>query len=97
MNFAQESTQQLASGDYLRLRTLTLSYDLPKNLLAKTKTLTRARIYARGQNLWTLTASDFFGADPEVNRDGTGGQLQGVSFFTPPQGQAFTIGATLSF
>jgi TonB-linked SusC/RagA family outer membrane protein len=96
-NFAQESTQQLAKSDYLRLRTLTLAYDLPKNVLAKTKAFTRARIYVRGQNLLTFTSKDFLGADPEVNDQGTGGQLQSTSFFTPPQGKAFTIGANFSF
>ena len=96
-NFAQESTQQLMKSDFLRLRTLTLAYDLPKNILAKTKTLTRARLYVRGQNLLTVTSKDFIGADPEVNRDGTDGQLQGDSFFTPPQGKAFTIGINFSF
>ncbi|WP_375562538.1 SusC/RagA family TonB-linked outer membrane protein [Bernardetia sp. OM2101] len=97
LTFAQESTQQLANANFLRLRTLTLAYDLPKNILAKTKTITRARVYVRGQNLLTVTSKDFFGADPEVNRDGTDGQLQGASFFTPPQGQALTIGANFSF
>src|SRR5690606_28987399 len=95
--FAQPSTLQLQNGSYVRLKMVTLGYNLPKNLLSNTKLLTNARIYVLGQNLWTIKDKDFRGADPEVSADGGSNQIVGESFFALPQPKTITVGVNLTF
>lgn len=95
--FTQASTLQLQNGSYMRLKTVTLGYNLPKNFLSNTKLLTNARIYVLGQNLWTIKDKDFRGADPEVSADGGSNQIVGESFFALPQPKTITVGVNLTF
>jgi TonB-linked SusC/RagA family outer membrane protein len=53
----------IESGSYCRIKTITLSYDLPLPKL--TKVFKSASIYITGQNLITIT--HYSGYDPEVN------------------------------
>ncbi len=53
----------MQKADYIRLRTLTLGYTLPKKISSKARIQT-ARIYATGTNLWTKT--DFLSYSPEL-------------------------------
>jgi hypothetical protein len=64
-----ESSRFLYDGSYIRLRDVSLSYGVPKSFLAKAK-LSTARIYLRGQNLFTFIKDKRFNTDPEVNIDG---------------------------
>lgn len=57
------TTRFLHRGDFLRLRTLQVAYNIPKVVTQKLK-LQNIRVYANGQNLWTLTK--FPGLDPEL-------------------------------
>jgi TonB-linked SusC/RagA family outer membrane protein len=56
-------------ADYIRLKTLTLAYDLDSRLTKKMK-IDRLRIYAQGTNLWTM--SDWFSYDIEFVGTATG-------------------------
>lgn len=96
-NFNQRSTLQLQNGSYLRLKTLSLGYTLPTALLAKTKAISSLRVYALGQNLYTLTAKDFRGPDPEVSANGASNQIVGESFFAMPQAKTVTFGVNIGF
>ncbi|MEZ2445800.1 SusC/RagA family TonB-linked outer membrane protein [Chitinophaga sp. RCC_12] len=58
-----ESSRFLEDGSYLRLRNITLSYDVPESFLQRIK-VNNARIFISGDNLWTLTR--FSGMDPEM-------------------------------
>ncbi len=51
-------------ASYLRLRTITLGYTLPKNITTKAK-LQSVRIYASGNNVWTKTK--YLSYNPESN------------------------------
>jgi TonB-dependent starch-binding outer membrane protein SusC len=53
----------IENSSFLRLKTLTLGYTLPNEMLEKTK-LGMAKIYLQGQNL--LTVTDYTGLDPET-------------------------------
>ncbi len=94
--FAQSSSAQLMDGSFIRLRNVSLGYSLPKEILDKTKFLTKARFYVMGQNLWTITNYQGIG-DPELNGLGADNLAQGESFFTPPQAQTYTFGVSLGF
>jgi TonB-linked SusC/RagA family outer membrane protein len=52
----------ISDASYIRLKNLSLSYNLPGKWLSKAK-ITSCRIYLQGQNLFTLT--NYHGADPE--------------------------------
>jgi hypothetical protein len=93
--FNQNSTLQLQDGSYMRLKNLMLSYNLPKNLLSKTKVVSSARLFVMGQNLWILQNKDFRGPDPEVSANGGATLVLGESFFALPQAKTVTFGVNL--
>lgn len=61
------SSRYLEDGSYIRLRNLTLAYNLPKTLLDRVK-LKSAKFSVSGENLLTIT--DYSGMDPEVGEKG---------------------------
>lgn len=63
------STRYLEDGSYIRLRNVTLGYNLPNSVINKLK-IAGVRVFVSGDNLWTGTK--FSGTDPEV--DLTSGQ-----------------------
>lgn len=95
------SSRYLSDGSYVRLKTVTLGYSLPKSLLNRLG-ITKIRVYAAAQNLLTFT--DYEGWDPEVNTDyltgdtNTGGNIsQGNDFYSAPQPRTITFGVNLGF
>jgi len=87
------TTRWLEDASYLRLKDLTLSYNLPKSVVDKMK-VQSARIYFKGQNMWTLT--NFSGWDPEVNRDHSHNTTQGVTYLSPPQIKTVMVGVSIT-
>ena len=63
----QCSSWSVEDGAYLRLKNVTLGYSLPASLLAKTKILSKARVYVTGSDLWEHSKIND-GWDPEANR-----------------------------
>lgn len=61
---ASNSDAAFVNSSFVRLTNLSLAYQLPISLVSKAK-ITSARIYAQGQNLWTVTS--FNGLDPDGN------------------------------
>ena len=64
-----ESSRFLYDGSYIRLRDVNLSYALPKKWLARYKVNT-AKVYVRGQNLFTWVKDKGYNTDPEAGIDG---------------------------
>jgi len=95
------STRFLEDGSYLRMRNLTLGYDLTG--VFKNAKLTRWRIYASSQNLFTIT--NYNGLDPEIqaNTNDTKGYdvssdlAVGIDWGTVPAPRTFLIGMNLNF
>lgn len=83
------STFYLNKGDYLRLRDITLGYNLPKSLISKIG-LTNVNIYARGANVWTLVKDKNLPWDPEQGVDAQ----SNLDVFIP---KTYTIGLNLGF
>jgi TonB-dependent starch-binding outer membrane protein SusC len=87
----------IESGDFLRLKNVTLGYTLPKSVLNALR-MTQARIYVTGQNLLTFTG--YSGLNPELGYgDGNGQQYRqlNVDYAQYPQSRTWTVGATISF
>lgn len=68
-SYSYSSTRFLEKGDYFRIKDVTLSYKVDRNLLNKIG-LSGARIYASGLNVFTFHDVDFW--DPERGVDGMG-------------------------
>lgn len=88
------STRYLEDGSFVRLRTLTLGYTIPKNILSSIK-ISAARIYVLGSNLWTLTK--YSGLDPEVNSQSTSGNTKNFDWATVPQPRSLQVGLNVTF
>ncbi|MBN1767559.1 MAG: hypothetical protein JW842_03530, partial [Prolixibacteraceae bacterium] len=87
------SSRFVEDGSFLRLRTVSLSYRLNKNVCDMLH-LREARIYGTASNIYTWT--NYSGQDPEVGIPGSPGQLPKDSSKTPP-GRRFMIGLNVSF
>ncbi len=74
------SSNMVSSGDYLKLRQLSLGYTIPKNLIASAG-LKNARVYANANNL--LTISKYHGYDPEVGGDNLHRGIDNLSYPIP--------------
>lgn len=82
------------NASFLRLKDLTLGYNVPRNLLNKWG-IGSMRFYFRGVNVLTFTPYE--GWDPEFNRDDAGNRGQGKSWTALPQMKSFIGGVNLSF
>ncbi|MFN4144453.1 MAG: SusC/RagA family TonB-linked outer membrane protein [Runella sp.] len=92
-NGSQPSSRYILDGSYLRLRTMSIGYTLPKSLLNRFK-MDRVRVYMSGMNLATFTK--YGGWDPEVNSDTfTSNFAQGNDFYTPPQPRTILFGINI--
>lgn len=80
-------------GDYLALREVTISYGLPKTLLAKSKFISNARVYVTGSNLFYIT--NFSGPSPEAPI--SGGVISGIYTGTYPTPRSFVFGVQVGF
>ncbi|MBI9062800.1 MAG: TonB-dependent receptor [Marinilabiliaceae bacterium] len=93
-NTNEWSTYQMEDGSYLRLKTVSFGYNIPKTLLNRVG-ISSMRVYASGQNLLTFT--DYSGYDPEVNYNGDRGITRGVDYYTYPSVRTITFGLNMSF
>ncbi len=69
-NSTAESSRWYYKGDFIRLRDLTVSYQLPKSIMDKIK-LDNINLYAKGTNLWTKAFDKNITFDPEQGFNGT--------------------------
>lgn len=83
----QYSSRHMHNASFLRLKTLSLGYSLPKALISKVM-LSNARIFFNASNL--LTLAKYKEVDPEVNSYGTRG-------WETPIGKTFVFGIDLKF
>lgn len=88
------SNRWLEDGSYLRLKNITLGYQLPKNLVSKVN-IRSCRVYATAQNLWTLT--HYTGYDPEASAFNSSVAQIGIDQGTYPQYRAFIFGLNVGF
>ena len=87
------SDRFVESGSYVRLKTLTLSYNLPKKWLTKIG-FQRMNVFATGYNLFTWT--NYSGQDPEVKQPSSPLSFAEDNSTTPPSIE-FACGFNLTF
>jgi len=88
------STRFVEDGSYLRLKTLSISYNIKGKLLNQLK-ISRLQPYVTAQNLLTLTK--YKGFDPEVSQYGGSATTQGIDYGTYPQSKSYIIGINVEF
>lgn len=87
------SSRWLEDGSFIRVRSLSLGYELPESLLGKAK-IKRLRVYAQADNLFLFTK--YSGLDPEVSAD-TDPRFMGEDNLILPQPRSFVLGFNLIF
>lgn len=90
----ENSTYFVEDGSYLRVKDITLSYNIRGHILNKLG-VTRLQPYFTATNLLTWTS--YKGMDPEVNQFGNSGAVQGVDFGTYPHSRSFVFGVNIEF
>jgi hypothetical protein len=88
------STFQIEDGSYLRLKNLSLGYNLPAGAL-KRFAVSSMKIYVAAQNLLTFT--DYSGYDPEINFRGNNAISQSLDYGGYPAAKTFLVGLNLKF
>jgi len=81
------TTRYIEDGSYLRLRNVSLSYNIPTDVV-QTWGMQNVRVYVQGQNLWTATK--FTGTDPETAT----GTFIGAVY---PALRTYTVGINVGF
>ena len=83
----QFDTRLLEKADFVRLKTLQLSYTLPKSILNATGFINDCKVYFVGRNLLTFT--DYQGFDPEVDSN--------ISLGNYPNTRQYSFGIQMTF
>ena len=91
-NNRRTSTRFLEDGSYLRLKTITLGYNLPTSIVSVAR-ISSARIYVSGQNVLTFTK--YKGLDPEVSTFSGTNTSPGTDFLTFPQARTIQVGVNI--
>lgn len=93
-NSFDPSTRFIDDGSFLKVRNITLSYELPQQALSKIK-LSGMTISIAGDNIYTFT--NFWGQDPEVSIDPGYGNLPGYAEFKYPNNKQYVISLNIRF
>lgn len=89
MGNSRFSDRWMEDGSYLRLKSMTLSYDLPMT----SEYLQGVQVWVQGNNLWTLTK--YLGSDPEFSA--TSSVIgQGIDLGQLPQSASIVAGVKLN-
>jgi TonB-linked SusC/RagA family outer membrane protein len=86
----------IEDASWVRLRSLTLTYSLPSELLRRTKVFNGASVSLTGNNLWLSTK--YSGFDPESTSFNAGSNIaEGFSGFTYPGVRSFIATVNIQF
>lgn len=88
------SSRFVEDGSYLRLKSISLTYNFPKKWLAPLQ-IQSLSIYGNIQNLFTITGYD--GYDPEIGANGQSVLLQNIDNYRYPSQRIYTFGLKLAF
>jgi TonB-dependent starch-binding outer membrane protein SusC len=97
---SQVSTRFIEDGSFLRVKAVTLSYNLQNSFIKKAN-IGSVKLYVTGQNLLTFT--HYSGYDPELSLGGTSSDAQtanaalGIDYGTFPQPRTIIFGMNIEF
>ncbi len=93
-NWADDTNSRVYDATYVRIKNITLSYNMPTKLLKGLK-VQRFKIYGSVDNVYTF--SDYPGYTPETSSYGNGTTQLGVDYSTYPLSRRYTLGFNLTF
>ena len=93
-NFADDTNSRVYDATYVRIKNITLSYNMPSILLKKLK-VEKVKVYASIDNVYTF--SSYPGFTPETSSYGNGTTQLGVDYSTYPLSRRFTLGVNFTF
>ncbi|MEE1944662.1 TonB-dependent receptor [Pedobacter sp. KR3-3] len=85
----------IENGSFLRITNITLGYTLPSEMLKKTGFISRLRVYATVNNLYTFT--NYSGYDPEANTRRSNPLTPGIDYAAYPRSRFVLAGLNLTF
>jgi TonB-linked SusC/RagA family outer membrane protein len=92
-NGISTSSRYLSGASYVRCKTVTLGYTLPKAVVSKLR-LQKIRVYASAYNLFLITK--YKGWDPEVNSDELPSNVDlSNDFYSAPQPRTIVFGINI--
>ncbi|WP_207426068.1 TonB-dependent receptor [Pedobacter sp. SYSU D00535] len=91
-NYRDGGSRWLEDGSFLRIRSASIGYTLPKNLTQKAR-VEGLRLFVTGSNLLTFTR--YSGLDPE-SASSSAQNEQGIDLGTPPQPRTIQFGVDLT-
>ncbi|HEY6504051.1 MAG TPA: TonB-dependent receptor [Chitinophagaceae bacterium] len=99
-NYGKTTNRFVEDGSYLRLKNISLSYNVPDKYLGHTKVIKGFRITIGAQNVFTLTK--YKGYDPEVGAyvgtgAGAGNQAIGIDFGRYPLSPMYNAALNVNF
>jgi TonB-linked SusC/RagA family outer membrane protein len=86
------NSYSIQDASYLRLKNVTLSYNVPLN---NSKVFKSVQFLLTGENLLTVTR--FVGYDPAANQTGDGSNVAKSSYNNYPLAKVYSIGANVTF
>ena len=92
--FSFTSTSKVEDGSYIKLKNISVGYNIPVKNTFLNGRISAAHIFAQSSNVFTLTK--YRGSDPEISINGNSinsGKDQNV----PPNARVFTLGLNVSF
>jgi TonB-linked SusC/RagA family outer membrane protein len=93
-NSFDPSTRFIDDGSYLKIRNITLSYDLPQNFVSRIK-VKGVQVSLSADNVYTFT--NFWGQDPEVSITPSQGFLPGYAEFKYPNNRQYLVSLNFRF
>lgn len=84
------SSRYLMDGDYLKIRSMTCGYTLPKKWLSQAG-IQKGRIFVQAENIYTFCAANYRGFDP------AGADVNGLQMWNYPSPRTLSFGIHLGF
>jgi len=85
----------IENGSFLRISNVTLGYTIPQKLIKRTGVISRLRVYATVNNLYTITG--YSGYDPEANTRRSNPLTPGIDYAAYPRSRFILAGLSLVF
>ena len=93
--YSRITNKYVEDGSYLRLKNVSLSYNIPTSLLARQKLIRGIRATVGAQNLATITG--YSGYDPEANTRRNNPLTPGVDYAAYPRSRFILAGVNVTF
>jgi len=96
-NQSRFTSKWVEDGSFLRVKNISLAYNLPSTLLSRQKVVNNIKLMVSAQNIATITG--YKGYDPEVGADpgGLNNNMYGVDRGTYPQARTYIFGLNVTF